>query len=188
MTTTMELQKIYAAKFQRGVSLVLVMVFLVILSILGITAMQSSTLSARVARNEADRNVAFQAAEAALRDAENDITYKRFDKTACSTAIAGCRAAPIDGLLNFDATCTNGLCAGVAGSAPWETATVWATTGNSVAYGTRTGATALPFVAQQPRYLIEGFTLGDDTVYRVTSVGFGANLSTQIMLQSSVKQ
>jgi type IV pilus assembly protein PilX len=50
---------------QRGISLVIVMIFLVILSVLGITAMQGSTLSSRIARNEADRNLAFQAA---LRD------------------------------------------------------------------------------------------------------------------------
>jgi type IV pilus assembly protein PilX len=69
----------------------------------------------------------------------------------------------------------------------WEDTTKWATSGASVAYGTYTGATALPVVAQQPRYLLEYFPLGDSTVYRITAVGFGANTSTQIMLQSAVK-
>lgn len=177
---------------EQGLSLVLVMIFLVILSGLGITAMQSSTFSARIARNESDRNLAFQAAEAALRDAENDIFYRRFDRTPCSAATAGCRAEPFEGLLNFNTTCLNGLCDTVgaaAATAFWETASIWGTSGNSVAYGTRTGAPALPVVARQPRYLIEGFQIGLDggTVYRVTAVGFGANDTTQIMLQTAVK-
>lgn len=177
---------------ERGVSLVLIMIFLVVLSGLGITAMQTSTFSARIASNESDRNLAFQAAEAALRDAENDIGYRRFDATPCSPAIAGCRAEAFEGLLNFDTACTAGLCDTVgaaAATAFWETATIWGAAGVSVAYGTHTGAAALPVVVRQPRYLIEGFQVGLDgsTVYRVTAVGFGANESSQIMLQTAVK-
>lgn len=183
---------------ERGVSLVIVMIFLVILSGLGITAMQSSTLSARISRNQADRNIAHQAAEAALIDAENDIFYLRANRiTPCSAAIAGCRPEPgIYKLEGFDVTCPNGLCAGLA-TAPWidsvTTGTLvpnlWKANGNdvSVAYGLRTGAVPLPFVAQQPRYLIEGFQVGDEIVYRVTAKGFGANQSTEVMLQTSVK-
>ena len=175
---------------EHGVSLVLVMIFLVILSMLGISAMQSSTLSSRIARNETDRNVAFQAAESALRDAENDIAYRRFDRTACTPAIAGCRT--FEGLLNFDAVCTGGLCDTVgppAVTSIWETAAMWATTGSSVPYGTHTGAASLPLVFRPPRYIIEGFQTGLDgsTVYRVTAVGFGVSESTQVMLQTSVK-
>lgn len=181
----------FAVKKERGISLVLVMIFLVILSGLGITAMQSSTFSARIARNESDRNVAFQAAEAALRDAENDIAYRRFDRvTPCSSSVAGCRTQALEGLLGFDAACTNGLCAGDAsGTPPWETATIWADAGNSVVLGTRTGAAALPVVSRQPRYLIEGYEVGleKSAVYRVTAVGFGASNTTQVMLQTTVK-
>lgn len=181
-----------ASRREQGVSLVLVMIFLVILSGLGITAIQTSTFSSRIASNEMDRNLAFQAAEAALRDAENDIAYRRFDLTPCSAAIVGCRAEPFEGLLNFDTVCTNGLCDTIGAAAAtqfWETAAIWGATGASVAYGTRTGAAALPVVVRQPRYLIEGFQVGLDggTVYRVTAVGFGANETSQIMLQTAVK-
>jgi type IV pilus assembly protein PilX len=188
----------FRAKGENGVSLVIVMVFLVILSGLGITAMQSSTLSARISRNEADRNIAHQAAEAALVDAENDIFYLRADrKTPCVTAIIGCRAEPgISKLEGFNTTCPGGLCNGLV-TPPWQdtitTGTLvpnlWKANNNdvSVAYGLHTGAAPLPFVAQQPRYLIEGFKVGDDYVYRVTAKGFGANLSTQVMLQTTVK-
>jgi type IV pilus assembly protein PilX len=190
MTST-RANKLLPQRFaQKGISLVLVMIFLVILSVLGISAMQSSTLSSRIARNESDRNMAFQAAEAALRDAENDIAYRRFDRSACTSTTAGCRI--FEGLLNFDATCTAGLCdtTGAAlASNFWESASIWSTSGNSQVYGSHTGAVALPVVFRQPRYIIEGFQIGLDgsTVYRVTAVGFGASESTQIMLQTSVK-
>ncbi|WP_431095716.1 pilus assembly PilX family protein [Polaromonas aquatica] len=173
---------------QRGISLVIVMIFLVILSALGITAMQSSTFSSRIARNESDRNLAFQAAEAALRDAELDIKNLRVDKSLCTPTTAGCRTELINRGDGFDATCPLGRCDSSAIATPvWEDAAKWTTTGASVAYGTYTGAAALPVVAQQPRYLLEYFPLGDSTVYRITAVGFGANTSTQIMLQSAVK-
>ena len=77
-----------ARKAQRGISLFVVMMFLIILSILGVVALQTSTFSARIAGNEADRALAFQAAEAALRDAEKDI-----DGDQCKPA--NCRAVPI---------------------------------------------------------------------------------------------
>ena len=173
---------------QRGISLVIVMIFLVILSALGVTAMQSSTFSSRIARNESDRNLAFQAAEAALRDAELDIKNLRVDNSLCTTSTAGCRTELISRGDGFDGSCTLGRCDPSQIATPvWEDTTKWATTGASVAYGTYTGAAALPVVAQQPRYLLEYFPLGESTVYRVTAVGFGANTSTQIMLQSAVK-
>ena len=112
----------YSASRQRGVSLVIVMMFLVILSMLGITAIQTSTLSSKVARNQLDRTLAFQAAEAALRDAELDLKNKKFDKTTfCVAGAVGCRAILIsnggqnfgnDTSLNPAANrCNLGLCA-----------------------------------------------------------------------------
>lgn len=172
---------------ERGISLVIVMIFLVILSMLGVSAMQSSTFSSRIARNESDRNLAFQAAEAALRDAELDIKNVRFDNSLCLSGATGCRADLLNRGNGFDSSCTLGLCDPTQISTTvWEDATKW-TGSASVAYGTYTGSSPLPVVAQQPRYLLEYFPLGDSTVYRVTAVGYGANTSTQVMLQSAVK-
>lgn len=173
---------------QRGISLVIVMIFLVILSVLGISAMQSSTLGSRIARNEADRSLAFQAAEAALRDGELDVKNLKADNSACVPAALGCRIESINRGDGFGAACTLGLCDSRAFATPvWEAASRWTTAGTSVAYGTYTAAVALPVVGQQPRYILEYFPLGDSVIYRITAVGFGANTSTQVMLQSSVK-
>ena len=173
---------------QRGISLVIVMIFLVILSVLGISAMQSSTLSSRIARNEADRNLAFQAAEAALRDGELDVRNQRFDRSKCNPSITGCRAKPIEGRTRFDSSCTDGRCAFTdTGTPVWETASKWSSSGASVEYGTYTGAADIPLVSRKPRYLLEAIPLTDSPpTYRITAVGYGTNSSSQVMLQTVV--
>jgi type IV pilus assembly protein PilX len=160
------------------------MIFLVILSILGVSAMQSSTLSSRIASNEADRNLAFQAAEAALLDGELDVRNQRFDRSRCIPAIAGCRARLTQGRVGFDISCPEGRCAFVDGAAIWETASRW-TAGNSVLYGTYTGAGAFPLVSNQPRYILEAIPF-DEPTYRITAVGYGAKSSSQVMLQTVI--
>ena len=182
---------------QQGISLVIVMIFLVILSVLGVNAIQTSTLSSRVARNEADRNLAFQAAEAALRDAQLDVNNLAVDRTACVAGVGTCRAKSIKNYSGFNDACTDGRCCTHPSviNCPtkpsvlpvWEDTTKWTTTGGSVAYGRFTGATALPVVAFQPRYLLEPFEIQDGFVYRITALGYGANDSTQVMLQTTMR-
>lgn len=176
---------------QHGISLVIVLIFLVILSLLGVSAMQSSTLSARIARNEIDRNLAFQAAEAALRDGELDVRNQRFDRTMCNPLNpVGCRLVLTSGRKLFDSACTAGRCDFSPGVSPWEDAAVWGNAGVSVEYGTYSGAADLPLVSKQPRYLLEGIPPDNlakgDPSYRITSVGYGARGSSQVMLQMVV--
>ena len=58
---------------QRGAVLIVSMLFLVILTILGITAMSGTTLEHRMAGNTRDHATRNEAAEAALRDAHRDV-------------------------------------------------------------------------------------------------------------------
>ena len=64
---------------QRGIALVIALVFLLLLTMIGITAMQTGTLQERMAGNVRDRNVAFQLAEEALRDAERRLQSGEID-------------------------------------------------------------------------------------------------------------
>lgn len=173
-----------------GVSLIIVLIFLAILSGLAITAMQGSGFAARIAGNEADRNLSFQAAEAALRDAEYDIRNAIADGTSC-VATSPCRADLIYRGNGFDTDCPNGRCVPLAATATlqnWEVAANWNNASTkTVAYGSYTGAAALPVVSRQPRYMLEYFKQGDFAVYRITAIGFGANESTQTILQSAIK-
>ncbi|UHD17897.1 pilus assembly PilX family protein [Thiocapsa bogorovii] len=55
---------------QKGVVLVVALMFMLVMTVVGITAMRSTILQERMAGNVRDRELAFQAAEAALRAGE----------------------------------------------------------------------------------------------------------------------
>jgi type IV pilus assembly protein PilX len=175
---------------QRGAILIISLMFLVVLTMLALTTMGGITLEERMSGQYRDLNVAFQAAESGLRDAERDIW-------GTGTATATPRAPIISGRTGFgdgndapNGTCTNntnttygwGLCyAGATGP-----------------FGKYTGATALPSVSAQPRYIIEAIwkdivptptlqslspVAGVTNYYRITSQGFGVNPNTRVTLQ-----
>jgi type IV pilus assembly protein PilX len=52
---------------RRGIVLVISLIMLVLVTLIGVSAIQSSTQSERMAGNTRDRNASFQAAEAAMR-------------------------------------------------------------------------------------------------------------------------
>lgn len=56
---------------QRGVALIVALILLLTMTLIGLTAMNTTTQEERMASNFRDRNLAFQAAEAALREAED---------------------------------------------------------------------------------------------------------------------
>lgn len=58
---------------QHGIALVIALVFLLLLTIIGVTAMNTTTMQERMAGNARDRNAAFQVTEATLRVAEEEI-------------------------------------------------------------------------------------------------------------------
>lgn len=182
-------------KKQRGSTLVNALIMLIVLTMLMISAMRANIIEERMAGNARDWNVAFQAAEAALRDAERDImTVTR-----------------VSGLTGFATGCSDtGLClVSTTGTPIWvslanDNDAGWvsgANSGKSVKYGTHTGAAELPDVAAQPHYIIEAISVPQsgsikkpqaggnfDYFYRVTAVGFGASISSRVMLQGVYRQ
>jgi type IV pilus assembly protein PilX len=54
----------------------------------------------------------------------------------------------------------------------------------AVPLGTFTGSARIAAVARQPEYLIELFSLTDDTFMRVTARGFGTDQNTEVVMQS----
>jgi type IV pilus assembly protein PilX len=193
---------------QRGAVLVIALLFLTILTILGVTAMTTTTYEERLAGNARDSSTAFQAAEAALRDARRDLNG------IVVPAAWAPRNPPISGKTGFgdgtadadNGTCgssktppqTLGLCRpfpynGVNGTPPSFNNTISVSAEPSVEYGTYTGAPPLVGVRRQPRYYIEvmclpqfGGSLGDPNYcnfYRLTGHGFGLNPSTQVTVQ-----
>jgi type IV pilus assembly protein PilX len=185
---------------QHGITLVVALLFLVVLTLLGVAAVSSTTLEERMARNGRDYNIAFQASEAGLRDARKEISGQSL------------RNPPISGATGFAADCgtgsSQGLCLpATSGSDVWDTYMtnkgVDYGTNAVVAFGSTTTTPTLPLVpepggvAQQPRYLIEalpdlsvGVSLkagATKYIYRSTAQGFGPNANTQVVLQEMVR-
>ena len=93
---------------QRGVSLIIVLLFLVAITGVTLWAARYSMLGEGMARNEMDRETARQAAESALRDAERDImniTPTLLTNASCTRSRS---RPPIP--TDFTTTCTQGLC------------------------------------------------------------------------------
>ncbi|MFN3715835.1 MAG: PilX N-terminal domain-containing pilus assembly protein [Thiobacillus sp.] len=183
---------------QRGVTLVLGLIFLVALTLLGVMAMKNTLLQERMAGGSRDRSLAFQAAEAALRDAKRDILALRANGAPCVPGTAGCRPATdrpwqTAGMTPFTSACTNGQCYdnpfvagyGFGGQPAWVAFPLDAAPG--VVYGTFTFAAPIAGVAAQPRYLIEIFARTDTSntryFYRITARAVGANPNTAVLLQ-----
>ncbi|HEU0153017.1 MAG TPA: PilX N-terminal domain-containing pilus assembly protein [Arenimonas sp.] len=93
---------------QRGVTLVVVLMLLIIVTLLGLASMRGTVMQERMSGNAAARAIAFQAAEAVLREAES------------YAADPGRPDPPSTG-------CSGGLCATPPqnAAAPWETDTFW---------------------------------------------------------------
>lgn len=66
-------QKNSVIKNQSGVVLIVGLVLLLILTVIGLASIRGSDLQERMAGNMRDRNVAFQSAEAALREGESEL-------------------------------------------------------------------------------------------------------------------
>ncbi len=80
---------------QGGIALVVALILLVIMTLLGLGAMRSVTLEEKMAANTFDRSVSFQAAEAALRGAEDLLNVPAPPTPAAGSAcVAGICGAP----------------------------------------------------------------------------------------------
>ena len=124
---------------QQGAVLVAVMLLLVITMLMAVSSVRTANLEERMAGHTRDRQVAFQIAEAALRDAEQ--------------VIAGNVGGSFEPLRpgRFTAACTAGLCRSTPAAPLWTafTDSDWA---SSKTWAYR--ATALAGAAS-PRYVVE---------------------------------
>jgi type IV pilus assembly protein PilX len=176
---------------QSGAALITGLIFLVVLTMIGITAARMSTLEERMSGNMRDRSIAMQAAERALRDAERDIS---------GPAAGSTRSPAISGISNFVAACTAGLCYngtnGNANGVDWNLTPVWTlvsmTAAPSIAFGANTPANNIAGLSSQPRYLIEGIRKtppggAEEFYYRITVRAQGVNDNTVVWLQEVFK-
>jgi len=71
---------------QQGAILVISLILLLVMTVLGLAAMQATRMEERMAGNQRDRNISFQGAEAGLRDAENRIADMVARPDTCASA------------------------------------------------------------------------------------------------------
>jgi type IV pilus assembly protein PilX len=165
---------------QKGSVLVLSLIMLVILTMLGVSSMSSSSLQEKMAGNFRDRQIAFQAAEAALAFAENYV----------NSDINSANLGNNDGYYNNG----SGPTSNNAFTSTWWTGT------NSKVLGT-----TINEVRTQPRFTIEardevgsvsgtsinvtsyGESTGGGiiTSFRVTARGTGKSNNTVVILQTN---
>lgn len=156
-------------------ALMLGLIFLVLLTLLAVSAMHGTILQERMAGNTRDRMLAFQAAEAALRQAES---------------LLGATGLPSGtGMYMVPATSP---AAAYTSAQQWDTAYPWSTSAATLS--------STLGVASQPLYVIERMTttspatapLVEDITFgptvghgyfRITSRGVGATANAAVILQ-----
>lgn len=182
---------------QRGVALLVALVVLTAVLALAVVAAMAAVSGERAARYERDHAIALAAAEAALFDAQRDIEGGA-DPLSSRASLFNGAAGFVEGC-GRSADANAGLCADTGLHPAWELVdfTDDSDAAHTVAYGAFTGA-ALPTGAGAlpcclPRYVIEPVTIvhaGEDAgpaashAYRITAIGFGAQRTTQVVLQA----
>lgn len=161
---------------QQGTTLIITMIFLLVLSIIGLAGMDVTGLEERMAGNMRDRNMAFQSAEAALLEGEEYletlVILPAFDGSD------GHYAVPNDGTKNWE-------------QIDWT---------SSAAIRSYTGA-GFQELADSSAYIVEdlaaaassdslevGVPVDNKRFYRVTSRAVGLTGSSEVMLQTVYKR
>lgn len=165
-----------SAKFQRGAVLVTSMLLLLVLTIIGVTVMQMSRMQERMAGNSRDVNLAFQAAEGALRNGELFIAEQEIRPIPCSSS--PCEVWLEEAMGGHVANADEG----------W-----WASNGQSF------GLEAMEGLAEEPVTAVEelgfvrtdgGVVMGQDPpdgrdFYQVTARSTGGSGQAEVVLQST---
>lgn len=185
---------------QRGVSLIVVLILMSAIFLMAAFGARLTLLGEKSSRNDRDRQIAFQAAEAALGDAEMDIMGPNsaansrtcsFSSKSIALFVEGCGATDAD----------KGLCLNTTAH-PLYQSIDFEDTSSSRRYvllgeftggretGFATGNSALP--ALLPRYIVETLNYKrprakpEEQSFLVTAKGYGLNARTQVMLQSVI--
>lgn len=173
---------------QNGIALITGLIFLVVLTLISFAAMKSTSLEERMAGNARDQNIAFQAAEAGVREAMKSL------------------GTGVPSAAGFVAGCVAGLCESNPVTPVWTTITAnndWTNSSKTLTYsGTPLTINGSTPVAIQPRYIIElvvgasippGESASEGagssgtlvSSYRVTARGWGLTDKAQATLQTT---
>lgn len=185
------MNKRYAS--QQGFVMLTALVFLLMLTVLAITAVRRATQDERIANNIRGQNIAFQAAETALRYCQKD-----FELTSNGSQLPVGTAQTVHGIpVNLY----------TGGPPDFAAPTLWQNKANWDASGYRLPAGTVPNVSAQPQCIIEewkipdlqsgGFSSGNSgnagsdnaanlAAYMFTARGQGLTPNTVVWLQAVI--
>jgi type IV pilus assembly protein PilX len=168
---------------QNGAVLISVMIYMLVLSMLGISSMRGTVMEERMASNQWEQSRAFQAAEAALIDAAQWFLFQPDLIEGSADGASG--------------VWQSGTVSDAIGSSSFD----WSTSG--LVYGSSSGSSTGLFddLYAMPRYVIEesGFEPSDndpDTLatltgvfyYRVSALGNGRSPGARSILQTTLEK
>ncbi|MFJ3371874.1 PilX N-terminal domain-containing pilus assembly protein [Pseudomonas sp. NPDC086251] len=147
---------------QRGMALLVSLVFLLLLTLIGISSMQNATLQEKMAGSVTLRNQAFQSAEAALRIGESAVQVDTYTLPVCSGTSQCLPPAESSSITTAVFNSTSGV--------------TWIAAGNGF-YGVQNIGTTLTAVNVPSNT--------SATLYRVTAVGFpGTSRNSRSVVES----
>lgn len=185
-------------KRHQGTALLMCMLIVAVVALLGMSGARIALQDERAGRNDRDRKLAFQAAEAALLDAQLDIEQASDTPRG---ALFGTMAPRFPAQCGTAGMGRAGVLLGLCDGAAWQRTDFTDDTpahARTAAYGRFTGQTmqagAGPLQQRLPRYLIEAHAdrragavadlSGSTRIYRISAMGFGAHDGTRVLLQS----
>lgn len=175
------------ARRQQGFVLVVALILLLILTVLGLAAAQSTSMQEQMAGNQRNHALAFEAAEAGLNAAKSGLLQNLWSNAEFAS--------------NTNGLYTVATCCGASGgyTSAWTVTGVWS---SAIPLSTPTPSLSVPQVAAQPVFLIEalppvappGSSLvmrqngGTPPVqpYRITAYATGGDQTSHVFLQSVV--
>jgi type IV pilus assembly protein PilX len=162
--------------YQQGAALIVSLLFLLIMTIIGLAGIQVTSLEEKMTGNMRDRSLAFQAAESALRTGESFLSQATFPVFSCSSTS--------DGLYQY--TCSPSVLLD----------SFWQGTDKLTYPGTALGG-----LAANPQYVMEELapvtesggsleagTATTSSYYRITARGTGGTANAVVLLQSIFKR
>ncbi|RLA45093.1 MAG: hypothetical protein DRR42_19740 [Gammaproteobacteria bacterium] len=181
----MKAQSLHSSHFQkeRGAVLVISLIFLLVMTLIGLTGMKTSVLEEKMAGNSRNQDLAFQAAETSLHGAEQ---YLEAIVTASDFG---------------EDVAANGLVSEASDDPDYLDPSIWVDA-SSVEYSS--GSSGLSVIGSAPRFIIKlvgeseddentGLNIGgygenlpgaQITIFRVTSRGTGGTDNARVTLQT----
>lgn len=170
---------------ETGMVLIIALILLLVLTILGLAAVQSTALEEKMTGNTRNHQMAFQATEAALRAGEDGLKqaiYTNFNNSS--------------GLYEYDAN--NGNIWESSSNGCLANCVSWSSASSVIAF-----PNPIPGISQPPVFVIEQMppqpnpgqnlaqqSYGDTPtiqLFRITALGTGGDSKTQVMLQSTFR-